>query len=565
MTRDQRGRLTLLICLIAIGAAGWAAHRWTLLDPLRTAGQRRQVTPEELGSGRLARSLQQLSKLQPRPYDPQLEADSPRSGRKDPVGWSVETWNLDDYPSSQGIPPQLVAQGLNIVSIAVRPIDLKAIEKQPRGRGQESERPAYVSLFTDKELTFASGVGIRLHGGLSRIHSPVKSYRLYFHRNYGATEIPSSVLHWPHRRPADRLVLHNDVRQDFAQQDWHFNSPLAYDISRRLGAWAPHTLPALFYLNGQRQGIYFLTERIDEKFLIDHFGHDDFVFLRTKRDRGDSRFRKGDRSLFKEIRQWETQQRPLTLESVEKRIETENLFSWALSILFCATTDPFQGSLLRDQTDPESRWFWINWDMDHSFMAAKGKTAGPANEDTFRSLFTGRHPDLRARLLRRLAQEDPKFQSAFADRFSEALNHQLTDDFLAQRLAFYRQVAKNYHLQDREFLDSLRIFLKRRKNVLRRQFLRTFPGGDSYRLRVIVPAGSRVVVDGYPYSEDYVGWYFTGQRAVLEIGEEAEGFSHWEVSGPGTGRRTSSSARTLRLEAQDNLTVEAIFVNDENR
>lgn len=557
MTRHQRGRLTLLICLAAIGAAGWGAQRWSLLEPLRSTGQRRQVTPEELGSGRLARSLQELSKLHPRPYDHQTESDGPRrSGRQDPVHWSVDEWKAEQYPSSRGIPPQLVAQGLNIVSVAIRPIDLKAIEQQPRLRGQVSERPAYVSFFADRELQFASGVGLRLHGGLSRIHSPVKSYRLYFHRNYGATEIPIGTLHWPHRRPVDRLVLHNDVRQDFQQQDWQFNSPLAYDIARRLGAWAPHTQPALFYLNGQRQGIYFVTERIDEEYLVDLFGHDDFVFLRTKRDRGDSRFRQGDRSLFKEIRQWETQLRPLTLEAVQQRIDTENLFSWAISILFCATTDPFQGSLLRDQTDPESRWFWINWDMDHSFMPAKGETAGPAQEDVFGTLFTGRHPDLRARLLRRLASEDPTFQAAFADRFSEALNHQLTDDFLAQRLSFYRQIAKSYHLRNREFLGSLRIFLNRRKGVLRRQFLKAFRAGKSHRLRVTVPEGTSLRVDGYPYSGNYLGWYFTGQTAVLEVGDQVGSFSHWQIS----GRDASSSTRILRLEAKEDLTVEAIFV-----
>ena len=87
-------------------------------------------------------------------------------------------------------------------------------------------------------------------------------------------------------------------------------------------------------------------------------------------------------------------------------MDLDNLTSWFISVLFCATTDAFQGVMLRDETASPPRWFWVNWDMDHSFMDLYQQAPEPWEHDTFATLLTKR--DLRSGLVTRLLEEDPR-------------------------------------------------------------------------------------------------------------------------------------------------------------
>jgi hypothetical protein len=329
-------------------------------------------------------------------------------------------------------------------------------------------------------------VGVRLHGGRSRFFSPRKSLRLYFHRSYGAPALPAAVQPWPDAVPLHDVVLHNDVREDAAGMRWQFASPLAYDLARQAGGLAPRTAPAWVYVNGELQGLYFLTERLDLDYVESHYGHRDFLLLRTKRDQGADRFQSGNPDLFKFLRLRIAKAPRLTVDGVADEIAVDPLLRWAVTVLFCATTDAFQGPLLRDLTDPSGRWFWIGWDMDHSFMSQKAVTENPWEQDAFEWLVRGRHPDLRAILLRRLAQEDETFPTRFRALSEQVLEERLTDEFLAERLAYYEGVADAYALEDRAFLPPLREFIVRRREVFRRQLDTYFPA-----TAVTTPAAAR--------------------------------------------------------------------------
>ena len=144
-------------------------------------------------------------------------------------------------------------------------------------RGREWERPGYISYFADGLLKLATRTGVRLHGGDSRIHSPTKSYRFYFRSGYGPPALPSRIFFT--RGPGSdltRVIAHNDMRRDGDHRPWHLVNPLAYDIAARLGGITPRTQPTRFYLNGEPQGVYVLTEQISPEFLEARFGHRDF-------------------------------------------------------------------------------------------------------------------------------------------------------------------------------------------------------------------------------------------------------------------------------------------------
>ena len=211
-----------------------------------------------------------------------------------------------DIPSSKNLEAIALQTGLPTLSIVIDPDDLlnrnTGLIANYSKRGRSWERPAYVSYFENGELRFATGAGLRVHGGSSRA-ALLKSFRLYFRELYGLQQIPPGVLFNGEGDPIRSIVVHNDLRikrKGKANEEWRFMNPLAYDLAREIGSITPSTLPVQFYLNGVYQGLSFLTEHISSNYLKAHFGHDDFVFARTKitRPKGTSLVETGNRSFF---------------------------------------------------------------------------------------------------------------------------------------------------------------------------------------------------------------------------------------------------------------------------
>ena len=202
---------------------------------LRDFSHTRVTETASLGSGRIEKILTRLGLLHAIPYRTDSDRATSPTGRSGPVAWSLDA---PDLPSSDLIAPE-VRQGTTVVSLSMPAADLSSLLDAPLARGIESERAASLSLFDGGELRFTSGVGVRMHGGISRIVSVRKSLRLYFDRSYGARGLPAELLPWGTSGSYPRLILHNDVRPDFERRSWHSASPMAYDIARRIGALAP--------------------------------------------------------------------------------------------------------------------------------------------------------------------------------------------------------------------------------------------------------------------------------------------------------------------------------------
>ena len=277
------------------------------------------------------------------------------------------------FPSSLAVPPAELTRPGALLSVYTEAQYLYAPDHglltNPTRVGRDWEHPATVSYFEDGDLRFAANAGLRVHGGTSRTGSPVPSFRLYFRTEYGSAQFRGGTLFAGKGDPLTRLVVHNDLRQDFRGRWWHLVNPLAYDVARRIGALAPETHPASFILNGDPQGLYVLTEHVRKPFLVSRFGHDNF-------DRADEALR----------RQWmrDVMSRPsFTMADAATWLDIESLTRWFISIVFCGTSDPFQAVMFRNRTQPGARWFWVNWDMDHSFMDLYRRALAPWSQDSF--------------------------------------------------------------------------------------------------------------------------------------------------------------------------------------
>jgi formylglycine-generating enzyme required for sulfatase activity len=419
---------------------------------------------------------------------------------------------------------------------------IKGLLPNKREHGEEWEREGSVSYFEGGKLIFASGVGVRIHGGGSRITAPRPGFRLYFRRKYGPRELPPGVLFSAAAQPVRRLVVHDDVRR-YGKINWHFANPLAYDIARAIGAIAPETKPVRFFLNGEYYGPFVVTERFDERFFAAHWGYDDIVLSQDEMNK---------------LWEWVQNTRPLTMANVSQHVDIDNLTRWFVAVAFTATRDAYQGpGQFLDRTKTTGGWFWVNWDMDQSFR--------DWNLDSYQYLLErvaegrrGRNPaEPRSVILSKLIAEDPRYRDFLKRVVQKALNHQLTDAFLMQRYEHYLTVATQLQVRSLDYLPRLRQFLTRRRDFFRlisEQWLNTPP---SQRVLVTAPANVHVVIEGERVANGYEGLYFPDIELTADVAEEhRHGFTGWHVNG-----RLVAGTDPLKFKAEQPMRVEAVFNN----
>src|SRR5690606_24556313 len=97
-----------------------------------------------------------------------------------------------EMPSTTVLEPQARHSTLPLISVVVDPDDLydrdSGLIANYDRRGRSGERPAYATYIRDGEIVWATGAGLRVHGGKSRT-LPSKSFRLHFRKIYGQPDL----------------------------------------------------------------------------------------------------------------------------------------------------------------------------------------------------------------------------------------------------------------------------------------------------------------------------------------------------------------------------------------
>lgn len=454
-------------------------------------------------------------------------------------------WSPEAVPSSRAVPVSEVASGLPILSLTLDEHDLndpaKGLLPNKREHGEEWEREGSMSYFDGGKLRFASGVGVRIHGGGSRITAPRPGFRLYFRRRYGPRELPPGVLFSPAAQPVRRIVVHDDVRRE-GKVDWYFANPLAYDIARAIGAIAPETKPVRFFLNGEYYGPFVLTERFDERFFAAHWGYDDILLSQDEMNK---------------LWEWVRTTRPLTMANVSQRVNIDNVTRWFVAVAFTATRDAYQGpGQFLDRTKTSGGWFWVNWDMDQSFR--------DWNLDSYQYLLErvaegrrGRNPaEPRSVILSELIAEDPEYRDYLKRVVQKALNHQLTQAFLMERYEHYLTTATQLQVRSFDYLPRLRQFLERRRDFFRLTSEQWLNSPPSQRVVVTAPPNVDIVIEGERVRTGYEGMYFPDIELTAKLPDEhLQGFTGWHVNG------RAFPAATLKFKADQETHIEAVFHN----
>lgn len=289
-------------------------------------------------------------------------------------------------------------QTIPIMSIVADWGDLNALHTFAVERGRDWERPINLEYFVPGgQAEFNVKAGIRIHGGRSRLHSPKKSYRIYFRKSYGGPgKLDYPLFEDTYVTKFDKLILRAGFNDSFAfvneagfpdTQTYtakYIGDQVVRNLHRDMGQPIAHGNWTLLYLNGQFWGLYNLTERIDLQFLQSYSDKDaDWDII--EKDVGwtfegewysREKVRDGDYGAWLENQEWVATtdfSNPGNVGVLEWRVNMENVFSYMFLQAYAQNYDwPGNNWTVYRRKDPgaegpEGQWRMMVWDAEYSF------------------------------------------------------------------------------------------------------------------------------------------------------------------------------------------------------
>lgn len=142
-------------------------------------------------------------------------------------------------------------------------------------KGSEWERPASIQIFDNGKLQHTQNIGIRIHGGISRVY-PQKSFNIYARSKYGSSKLEFDLFSGnlisettgKKIKKFDSFILRNGG--DFSDYS-RFRDKLNQTIVSDRDFLTQGMESCIVFINGEFWGRYEITERIDDDFVDAHF------------------------------------------------------------------------------------------------------------------------------------------------------------------------------------------------------------------------------------------------------------------------------------------------------
>lgn len=427
---------------------------------------------------------------------------------------------------------------LPMMSLIIEPDDLWDpqdgiyVQANSHKRGMMWERPVDVTYVDeDRRSGFHVQAGVRLHGGASRDFGK-KSLRLYFRQEYGIDGLEYPLFADGGVQSLERLVLHN------GGQDWYtfphknymnwtlVRNQLADRLALQLDGYATHSQPALLFINGDPWGIYYVRERIDDRFLTDYYGVESADFLDSPEHVGEQATLMGDRENWDRLLQFVESHDltdPANYAHVQSQVDMANFVDYTILQIYAANFDwPHHNVQQFRPRVQGGRWHWMVWDSDHAFGAGQHSYV---DLNLVERVLDYDYPETGGRdalLLRRLL-ENPVFLERFLSRGADLLNTTLASrsvtahvDALAGELApdiAYETTRWSSLINWESSVEELRDFARRRLDFVRQHLVERFGLAGTAQLTFNPPTGGSgyVAVNGMLLQDlPWQGVYFQG-------------------------------------------------------
>ncbi|GEM_PF-1035413 len=242
--------------------------------------------------------------------------------------------------------------------------------------GREWERYAELEFFKNQQLEFHIPAGIRIQGNSGPAAYTKKSFRAFFRKGYGSEKLNYPLYPQGSVNAFSRLVLrsgYDDSMEPTTEgKNTHgtlIRDPLATRLWQQCGGLTPRSHLAVLYLNQNFQGIYDIKESIDENFLIDHLGFDDFDIMRTRWDSLELVY--GDRQKWNELVQFfEKDFYPTDTKIAEANqlMDLDNFMTLQAFIHAIEYKNWGYGVFMFREKTNQGRWQWTIWDADRAFI-----------------------------------------------------------------------------------------------------------------------------------------------------------------------------------------------------
>ncbi|MCP4539794.1 MAG: hypothetical protein GY832_21865 [Chloroflexi bacterium] len=442
---------------------------------------------------------------------------------------------------------------LPMMSLIVEPDDLWSLERgiyvNPHERGITWERPVDVTYVdTDRRLGFCVPAGVRIHGRWSRRFEK-KSLRLYFRQEYGtsfelratsggpailASKSPSvNRLEYPlfAKSPVQsfkRLVLHSGGHDYAVPPRWNWTlmrNRLADDLALQLGGYATYSQPTLLFINGEPWGIYYIRERLEDRFLADHYGIESADFL--EEPEWSPNTLTGDDENWNHLLQFvDTHDLadPANYAYVQSQVDIANFIDYNILQIYSANLDWPHANVHQFRSRVQGgRWRWIFWDSDNAFGA---EPEGSVDLNMIQYVLDYVRPETGGRdtLLLRKLLKNPAFRQQFLSRTADLLNTTLApSSVVAQIDAIAAELGPDMAYETMRWplgsvewqtnVQEMRDFARDRPGWIRQHIVERFELNGTAQLTFKKPAGGsgHIAVNGLLVPDlPWQGTFFQG-------------------------------------------------------
>lgn len=127
----------------------------------------------------------------------------------------------------------------------------------------------------------------------------------------------------------------------------------------------------------------------------------------------------------------------------------------------------------------------------------------------------------RTDLFSRLIWQDQDYQSIFLMEVNKVLNHLLTPSYLDSLLSSYREMLAAYGDPHDHYFELLETFFDNRPAFIRQELQTILSLNDPATCRITIPDDVEILIDGFPYHDNYQGVYFSNTPVTLELSESS--------------------------------------------
>jgi len=429
-------------------------------------------------------------------------------------------------------------------------------------RGEDSEKPVFVEYFDiDGKLQFAQNSGIRIHGFASRSY-PQKSFRLYASQMYDTSDKFSGQI-FPNLVNVDGESI--DEFETLILRNGGTDSPSSFFRDALIQKLVEHTSvdtqaisPVVVFLNGEYWGLYFLYERYDEGYFLNHYGIQPENLLVLENKGVIVIGAEKERQVYQDLLFYVLENDPnnaAVYDEISNKIDIVNFIDYQITEIFIAHQDwpdnnikywrtrtSVEGS--ENSTVKDGRWRWLLFDTDHGFTNTE-----------LNSIEYATRTDLETILLRSLIK-NPDFRNQFLNRFADHLNTSFKTERVVQEIDYFEALLEP-EMQDQidrwrssggsmtkwyENVEELRLFAKERPTIVIQDLIEFFDLSGSLTLTLTFESEKGFVkvnsieilasTPGIDNPEFFQGIYFQDiPIEITAVPKEGYEFSHWQGAG----------------------------------